>query len=240
MNEIISKTKHGYVISDLHIFAKWSSVDKYMSDIRKAASDAAFFVFNGDIFDFRWTVLSSAEETAKSAIKWFAELCSEFPECQFYYVLGNHDCHVKLLDLLTELAEGKPNFHWYDSHIKIGPVLFMHGDLIFKKKNGTPFKRKTFNKEKPRSAIIGTGYHLAIMLGAHSLLKQVYAKEKYARYVIEAVRDEDPKHLDGVKEIYLGHTHVSFSDFEYNGIIFHNTGSAVHDLHCNMMKVSNK
>ncbi|MBC8372298.1 MAG: hypothetical protein ISS69_08100 [Phycisphaerae bacterium] len=46
----------GYVISDLHMFARWSKPGKYLEQMHEAASGADFFVLNGDIFDFRWGV----------------------------------------------------------------------------------------------------------------------------------------------------------------------------------------
>ncbi len=238
MKEIIARVNHGHVISDLHMFARWSSVDAYMGDIRDAASDGDFFVFNGDIFDFRWSVLSSAQETVSSAIRWFEDLCSEFYGCHFFYVLGNHDCHVAFLEPLAALAGRTPNFHWHGSHFKIGSLLFLHGDLIFRKGHGTPFKREVFKTENPRPAIVGAGYHLAIGLGAHSVLKRVFAKEKCARSLLKAMEIEGREALEGIKDVYLGHTHAAFSGFEYGGIRLHNSGAAVHDLHCNMMRVT--
>jgi UDP-2,3-diacylglucosamine pyrophosphatase LpxH len=238
MKEALASVTHGHVISDLHMFAKWSSVDAYMDDIRRAAADGDFFVFNGDIFDFRWSVLSSANETVVTAVRWFEELCSEYPQCHFFYVLGNHDCHAEFLVPLAALARRLPNFHWHDSHLKVGSLLFLHGDLVFSRGHGTPFKRVVLKAENPRPAIVGTGYHLAIGLGAHSLLKRVYAEEKCARRFLKAMEAEGPRALDGIKDVYMGHTHASFSGFKYNNLTFHNTGAAIHDLHCNMMRVS--
>jgi len=208
-----------------------------MESIRQAASDAEFFVFNGDIFDFKWSILASAEETAKTAIEWFDKLCTDFPECRFYYILGNHDCHIKLLEHLEALAEKQPNFYWHDAYLKIETLLIFHGDLVFNKNNGTLFKRNTFMQKNQKATAFGKIYHFIIKLGAHTLIKHIYTKEKYASHVTQAIKNAPRKHLDGIKDIYLGHTHVAFSGFEYKGITFHNTGSAVHDLHCNMLKV---
>jgi UDP-2,3-diacylglucosamine pyrophosphatase LpxH len=232
-----SEMKHGYVVSDLHIFAKWSSAEKYMSDIRKACADAGFFVFNGDIFDFRWSTLGSSRKTVELAIEWFRELCTEFPECRFFYVLGNHDSHVNFLEPLTKLADEKENFYWHSSHFKIASSLFMHGDLIFTMRNISPFVRKKFKNAEPRPAVISSGYHFAIGMGAHHFVSRIYAKQRCAKYVLRVLKKKDRAKLENITDIYIGHTHVAFSDFAYKGFMFHNSGSAVHDLHCNIMKV---
>jgi len=236
VNDIKPKTKHGYVVSDLHMFARWSSVSKYLNNIREAASNAGFFVFNGDIFDFKWSVLQTVEETSKAAIEWFTLLCRDFPDCQFYYVLGNHDCHESFLEHLNILSKQQDNFHWHNSHITIGKRLFIHGDLVFSKNNDTLFERKSFMQTHPKASRSGKIYHFLIKMGAHAVLKHLYTKEKYAHLVSKALNIESTVNRDNIKDIYLGHTHVSFSDYEYNGITYHNTGSAVHDLHCNMLK----
>lgn len=235
-----NKFKHGYVISDLHIFTKWSSVDKYMNDIRKAAADADFFVFNGDIFDFRWSTLGSSRKTAKKAIEWLQSLCSEFPSCVFYYILGNHDAHLNFIELLAKFAEKTDNFKWNDSYFKIGTSLFMHGDLIFTMRDISPFKRKKFKKREPNKSMIRSAYHRMIKMGAHNVASKIHGKERCARYVLKVIKKKNRNKLKNITDIYIGHTHMAFSDFKYKGYIFHNSGSAIHDLHCNMMKVKRK
>ena len=214
MRSEINQMKHGYVVSDLHIFTKWSSVERYMSDIHEAAADADFFVFNGDIFDFRWSTLGSSSQTAKSAIEWFTQICSEFPSCNFYYTLGNHDAHLNLLDPLMEFSEKTENFQWHDSFFQIGSSLFMHGDLIFTMRNVTPFKRKKFKKREPVRSVIRSTYHRAIKMGAHHFASKIHAKERCARYVLKILKKKDRKKLEGVTDIYIGHTHMAFSDFK--------------------------
>ena len=42
----------------------------------------------------------------------------------------------------------------------------------------------------------------------------------------------------GITDIYFGHTHLAFSDFRYEHLTFHNTGSAIRGLQCNMLAVT--
>ena len=81
----------GYVISDLHLFTERSVAPVYQDAINKAASGAEFFVLNGDVFDFRWTTLDSAEKTAHVAVEWIETLARSSPNCRFFYIMGNHD-----------------------------------------------------------------------------------------------------------------------------------------------------
>ena len=85
------QTQTGFVVSDLHLFTERSSAHRYMDRIHDTLADADFLVLNGDIVDFRWTTLPSKEATAHAADDWLADLCIEYPHCQFYYVMGNHD-----------------------------------------------------------------------------------------------------------------------------------------------------
>ena len=229
----------GYVVSDFHIFAKWSSADDYMADVRAAAADADFFVFNGDIFDFKWSTLESSEATARAAIEWLRQLASDFPHCQFFHVLGNHDCHTGLLAPLAELADQSDNFNWHHAYCRMGTALFMHGDLIFDEPDGSPFERTHFKTGEPQHSLLGTSYHAAISMGAHSLNALLFPKKRCAKRLLE-VQKREYAEMDGVEDIYIGHTHASFSDFRYRGFTFHNSGSAVHDLHCNMLQVGSK
>jgi UDP-2,3-diacylglucosamine hydrolase len=239
MTKPLQNIKHGYVISDLHMFTKWTSVDKYMCDIRKAAGKADFFVFNGDIFDFRWSTLGSASKTAEFAIKWFHDICREFPKCTFVYILGNHDAHCAILEPLAEFSDKQNNFIWHNSFIKIGSSLFMHGDLIFAMRTTSPFKREKYKRRNPVRSVIRKTYHRVIKMGAHNLVSRLHAKERCAKYVLQVLEKGHSHKLEGVTDIYIGHTHVGFSDYKYLGYSFHNSGSAVHDLHCNMMRVRN-
>ena len=237
MKTPLQNIEHGYVVSDLHMFTKWTSVEKYMCEIRKAAADADFFVFNGDIFDFRWSTLGSAAKTAKSAIEWFNEICSDFPDCTFIYILGNHDAHKKILKPLAEFTDKQNNFIWHESFIQIGSSLFMHGDLIFSIRNQSPFERKKYKYRNPVRSMLRKTYHRAIKMGVHNLVSKLHAKERCARYVLQVLEKDHNHRLEGITDIYIGHTHVGFSDYKYSGYTFHNSGSAIHDLHCNLMKV---
>ncbi len=235
MNVVEKELQHGYVISDLHLFSLWTSAEKKMEEIRAAAMDADFFVFNGDIFDFRWSTLGSAEATARAASDWFRELCIQFPHCRFFYVLGNHDSHVALVRAISGVEKQVDNFKRRDAFLRIGTSLFMHGDLTGK---SSPFVRKKFKKKEPRPGFIRSGYYVAIRMGVHGLVTRLHGRKRTAGKILKSIIRADPSKLEGIRDIYTGHTHAAYRDFEYKGFRFHNTGSAVHNLECLILKTA--
>jgi UDP-2,3-diacylglucosamine hydrolase len=42
-----------------------------------------------------------------------------------------------------------------------------------------------------------------------------------------------PDWREQVRDCYFGHTHLPFSGFDHEGVRFHNTGSAIHNLEFN-------
>ena len=42
-----------------------------------------------------------------------------------------------------------------------------------------------------------------------------------------------PGWREQTRDCFFGHTHLPFSNYEYNGINFHNSGSAIHNLDFN-------
>ena len=61
--------RQSYFVSDLHLFCNRFDGERHWDAIRQAASEAHTFVLGGDVFDFRWTTMSSIEEAADEAIR---------------------------------------------------------------------------------------------------------------------------------------------------------------------------
>lgn len=223
----------GYVVSDLHIFAEWSNAPKYFDEIHAAAACADFFVLNGDIFDFKWTTLTSVRETMSKAGEWIRGFAMAHPECAIFYVLGNHDCHTEFRIKLAKLAGELGNFHWNASHARIGNALFFHGDLPIEGRN--PYSRNGNSTIRKKGGILGRSYGRLIKMGAHKGLRLLFYKRRSAKIIS---RELSAFGLgQSVTDVYFGHTHVPFSGHARNGVTFHNTGSAIGDLEFNMLKV---
>lgn len=230
--------QRGYVLSDLHIFAPWSTAESHMTRWRDDLAGAEFLVLNGDIFDFSWTHHASVEECAKAATEWLRLLIEDLPQCRFHYVLGNHDSHVALVKELEHFASAHATFEWYPSYVSIGSSFFMHGDLAWTRREEATLVRTEFGTGVTKHPTLRTLYDRVIRLGAHRCLRHVYRPERCVRTLLRALTQADGIDVAGIEDVYTGHTHAAFSDVEYQSIRWHNTGSAVHDAPCHLLPVS--
>ena len=227
----------GYVISDLHMFARWSGPGKYLQQMHEAAAGADFFVLNGDIFDFRWSVLPGVEATIDAAVDWLGEFAAAHPECIVYYILGNHDGFAGLARRVAELSGETENFEWRPAYLRMGGVLFTHGDLFWRD-GRNPFERRIPAAARRIPPLIGWVYHVIHSVQATRLVHAMWPARRCARHVVKSLTGAEKELTRGITDVYLGHTHLAVSDFAYHGIAFHNTGSGIRGLRCNMCRVS--
>ncbi|MBN1553796.1 MAG: metallophosphoesterase [Phycisphaerae bacterium] len=228
---------HGYVISDLHLFARRSIADDHLESMRAAADKADFFVLNGDIFDFRWTTLDTVETTVHAAMDWLESFARRHPNCRVFYVLGNHDSWEFFTRHLDELEAREPNFQWFPSHVRIGTSLFLHGDLPLGLKRRKPFHRRLPRKSRQRGRFLHAAYDALIFTGLHRLPGRWYWRRRCAKRFLRALRRERNGFSEGLTDIYFGHTHNVFCDYHFRGITFHNTGSTIQGLEGNLLRV---
>ncbi len=227
----------GHVISDLHMFTERSVAPIYQDAIYKAASEADFFVLNGDVFDFRWTTLTSAEHTAHIAIEWLEKLAQSSPNCRFFYIMGNHDGLEFFAGHLSAAADKIENFEWHPSHLRIGSSLFLHGDLPLGIGRPDAFERPLLPIERKKGKIANFLYHLLIESRIHRFTAHFHSAKRCAKRLHRAIIEDTTGLTEGVTDVYFGHIHHSFTDFKYNGFTFHNTGSAIRHLECNLLAV---
>ena len=229
--------KKGFVISDLHLFAERSVGGRYLAPMKEAAAEADYFVLNGDIFDFRWSTLSGPEESVRVAVEWLRELAVAHPRCRFYYILGNHDSFEPFARGLDRLAAEVPNFAWHPTHLRLGESLFLHGDLHLEKAGAGPSPRTLHPKVGRNGRTLRLGYRIFIATGAHRLIALLHRPRRSADRIRCALEANGSGRWEGVTDIYFGHTHLPFSDFRHGNLTFHNTGSAIRGLKCNMLAV---
>jgi UDP-2,3-diacylglucosamine hydrolase len=227
----------GYVISDLHMFARWSHPRKYIDRMQAAAAGADFFVLNGDIFDFRWSILPGVEATTDAAVDWLGRFATAHPDCTVYYVLGNHDAFTGLARRLDKLAGKTENFQWRPAYLRMGGVLFTHGDLFWRD-GRNPFERRLPAAVVRITRLVGWVYHLIHTIQATRVVHAMWPARRCAAHIRKSLTGAEEELTRGITDVYCGHTHVAVSDFEYKGITFHNTGSGIRGLRCNMRKVS--
>lgn len=226
----------GHVISDLHLFAHRSTADDHLPRLHEALPKSEFLVLNGDIFDFKWSRLPSMRATLNAATSWLQDLVERHPECLFHYVLGNHDGLRVFAEELDALAQRLPNLSWHPSHVRLGSNLFLHGDLpLSTRSHATVRQLRAVERQKTPRA--GAAYHALCRSGVLRSLHVVHPPRRTVRRLTKRLRHASATIFDGVSDVYFGHTHLDFSGVEFGGLRYHNTGSTVAGLRCNMMRV---
>jgi UDP-2,3-diacylglucosamine hydrolase len=222
--------KQGYVVSDLHYLAQRSAAEKHMHRLHEAAEQADFFVLNGDIFDFEWSILGDPGQSLRIAADWLAELAKHFPACRFYYVMGNHDNNSDFVPLLDHLDSTVDNFHWHPSHVRIGDCLFLHGDLAIDNGLRDPLHRPVQPARRLRNRAETMAYTMLCGARVHRLLIQMHGPRYCAKRIHQSLHHHHPDLARGLTDVYFGHSHKPFQDFQYRDLRFHNSGSAIRGL----------
>ncbi|MBN1591514.1 MAG: metallophosphoesterase [Pirellulales bacterium] len=229
----MTRTRKTYFVSDLHIFSSRSQEHRYLEQIGQRAAHAGAFVLGGDIFDFRWSMAANPDETVARAIHWLHELAAEYPECQFHFVLGNHDYHEPFLDRLDHLRSRLGNFSWYPFYARLGGTVFLHGDVADRRTTAQKLsdRRSRWLNKKQRGPMANRLYDLAIENKLHKpMIHLARRRRTVARRILVYLEDIGEGLSTGVKNVYFGHTHLAFSDFEYRGVRFHNGGAPINGL----------
>ena len=225
----------GYVLSDLHLFTERTLARDWEPALDQAAADADLVVFNGDIFDFRWTPSPTPGASVADALRWVGVRVAAHPDCRFVYVLGNHDALLPFAEGLSAMAIRHPNLTWVPSHVRIGSSLFLHGDLPLRwLRAGLP-RRQLPPSVRPWGGAAGWLYGVAVGLGLHGSGRWAYPRRRSARRILRSIEDADGGIAPGLTDVYFGHTHAPFTRYRYRGLTFHNTGSAIRGLSGGML-----
>jgi hypothetical protein len=217
-------------VADLHLFTRRSDAHRYLGAIRRAAARSAVFVLGGDIFDFRWSTLGTTHATMDAAVGWLEELAAAHPDCQFHYLLGNHDYHRPFLDKLAEREGLLPNLFWHQFYLRLGDHVFLHGDAAGRRM--TPEKlvrlRSRGQHARPPGRFRRRAYDLIHRTGLHRTIPYLVSPKRRTarRLAIYLERLGEGPHT-GVRHIYFGHTHRRVSAYRYRGMVFHNGGAPI-------------
>lgn len=233
------KDTPGVVISDLHYFSTRSNAEERLEEIHRALETAEICVLNGDIFDFRWTRLPSIQATVSAALDWLRVLLKQYSQCSFHYVLGNHDSLRAFVHHFPELATEYANFSWDARQVRIGTHLFLHGDIIHagrQRSDELDRYRERFEHEHPQRDAFHHLYSGVVLFRLHKVALVLNRPKIACERLLEYYRKHNPELLEGTTDIYFGHTHSPFSNFRYEGISFHNTGSMIRGLSHNILR----
>lgn len=225
--------KKGYFVSDLHLFSRRSRADRHAEAIRAAAEQAHTFVLGGDIFDFRWTTLPTVGQTIDSAVRWLDDLAAAHRQCEFHFVLGNHDANQEFVNRLAELSEETPNLAWHDYYLRRGSNIFLHGDVTDRRTTPEMLARSRarYHVDTKRGATANLLYDWAVKARLHKVAAHVSKpKRLVAKRLISYLRQVGHGPESGLTDVYFGHTHAALSDYRFGGLAFHNCGAPIDGL----------
>jgi len=228
------------VVSDLHMFCRRSQWRDVIDMIHKAAAGVDLFVFNGDTFDFKWTMLRSVEETVEQALAFLRELATSCPHTRIHVNLGNHDHVQAFIHALDALTRETPNLTWHPYYLRVGNTMFLHGDVAQRKmrhhqleryRAGGLHRRKQGQwKNRVYDALLEAGAHVTVS-------RLAFPRRRTARLLAAYLRDIGHGPHDGVEQVCFGHTHVRMSAYEYRGLTFHNGGAPFRGMDFHLIHV---
>ena len=210
-----------------------------MAALDAAIAESDVFVLNGDVFDFRWSVYRSEEETIEAALDWLGGLLERHPGCEFHYVLGNHDCLKSFTDALAEFDSTQPNLTCHPYYVRLGDALFLHGDVTMRNMDaaGLEAYRSFWRYHKRKGPLMNFVWDTAFLLNLH---RGIHRWKFPPRTAVERVRhylDSIGEGPDaGVKSVYFGHTHMALSGYAHEDIRFFNSGAALQGLEFNILR----
>jgi UDP-2,3-diacylglucosamine pyrophosphatase LpxH len=220
-----------YFVSDLHLFANRSKADRYRDEMLQAAVTADYFVLGGDIFDFAWARTRSHDHTVAKAVSWLDSLISLCPQCEFHFVLGNHDYHQQFMTELAELAIVRSNFFWHRWYVRLGSNLFLHGDVADREDcdpQSLAAARDRWLDAPRRGPFMSRLYDVVVLTRLHKPFPHlVYSKRAVARRILTYLQEIGQGPTSGVRDVYFGHTHRHMSNYQYGGLRLHNGGVAI-------------
>jgi UDP-2,3-diacylglucosamine hydrolase len=220
----------GIAISDLHLFARRSVGADCFESVRAQLSEVDVMILNGDVFDFRWSTLSSVNATISASIEWLRAVTAAFPRCEVHYVLGNHDCPAFFRAALSDLSHTLSRLHVHELGLRMGSALFIHGDCTHRRMDTAGLRqyRKSWDNERRYGASRAKVYLAGDRLGLTWLTHKGWFPRRHTVDRLMYYLDRTcPTWRNATRDCYFGHTHLPFSDHFQDGVTFHNTGSGI-------------
>ena len=216
--------------SDLHLLSRRSSAASHLHHIHDAARRSDHFVLGGDIFDFKWSTLSSLDEALAAAEDWLCALASTSPGCRFHFLLGNHDYHPALIQRLPALASRLPNFAWEHFFLRMGDTVFLHGDVADRQSNTQALleARRSGFRHESRGPLHHGAYQMVVGSHLHRLIPTaVYPRKTVAKRILHYLRNIGHGPDAGTRRVCFGHTHRIMLGFQHEGVTFFNGGAPI-------------
>src|SRR5688572_15388782 len=231
-----------YFVSDLHLFSRRSLAPRHEAALHSAASRARNFILGGDIFDFRWSMYHTADETSRQAVRWLDALVASHPRCDFHFVQGNHDCNRRFVSALETYSATRPNLKVHPYYLRMGSSVFLHGDVAdhpLMCPDRLQSRREHWGRdEKKRGEIRHKLYDLAVQARLHRLAGKVaHPRRRVVHRILGYLNRIHQGPETGVEHVYFGHTHDSLENYHYRGLIFHNPGAPMAGLNFRIVEI---
>lgn len=225
--------QRGLVISDLHLFSPRSRAEELFATVCDQLKSANTLVLNGDIFDFRWSTLPDTETTTAAALSWLKNLVDRYPNLTIHYLLGNHDCVTGFTQELFKLAESCPSLRCHEFFLQIGNSIFLHGDCANRRMDANELRRfrDSWSQHSPCGQFRKKLYEFADAAGVSKKFHDWWFPQHdtvcRVAYHLDGILPDWRNQFD---HCYFGHTHLPFRNHNHEGVMFHNTGSAIRNM----------
>jgi UDP-2,3-diacylglucosamine hydrolase len=129
----------------------------------------------------------------------------------------------------------------HEDTLRLNSALFLHGDAVDLNNPRDNLKtlRARYSDVEPNSITRAFAYMVSYS-GANKLEHLLSTKAAQAGKIKAYLDASQPGWSIGVTDIYFGHTHTPFTNFMYQGIRFHNTGSMIKGLPWHPLKLNAK
>jgi UDP-2,3-diacylglucosamine hydrolase len=234
----MSKLTESYFVSDLHLHSRRSSGDLTQATIDNAVLRSHTFILGGDIFDFRWRTQATLEHSIDESIDWLRRLIALNRQCNFHYLLGNHDANPHFIKALSNLCESEGHLVWHPHYLRLGDCAFLHGDIVDAPvRPGQSHhdildrKRRVAEERLPPSPVRHQAYDWVVRVRLHKLVVQVAKRNRtIMSRILNYLNDIQCGPGQGVHDVYFGHTHRGLDNARFRGVHFHNPGAAIKGL----------
>ena len=205
---------------------------KWMTAIEAACHDSQLIVLGGDIFDFRWATLGGHLATLRAGCCWLTDLLRNNSHARVVYILGNHDSHPDMQELLDDLSAKTGRLEWFAESYQLADCLFCHGDILDAGGQGRlgDYRRK-FHHERPASRAAHGAYDMAVAMRLHRTIPTLFHRPRATCARLSDLLNLTP-HAEhsAVQRVFFGHTHIPIYELPLGTIQFFNPGAALRHL----------
>ncbi len=219
----------GTTFSDLHLLAERQSKTHWEKWMHKWRSEYDLCILNGDIFDFRWSRERDRNRSLQQAEEWLRQLLDPKIRASFVVLQGNHDSCPHYQMLLKKLETEFSHFHWQEHWWVMDDMVFLHGDV-------PDISGEMETLQAYRAHHLGLGmkhphpirhwfYKNATRIGVTGSITRMLPWKNQCKRTDVFLKNQLGHRYDTISDVYLGHTHVHYADYNHEGRRFHNCGA---------------